>query len=247
MTSLASNSQSKMAATLRTEAMASTIAERKKNNLAFLEREVARRNGGQFALNSRRKSQQIQRNKVKFAEAIGDWIDVDGTGKKHRQPRGAPRNSRHFATEDPTKSSKKRPASEVTFFRDGSGGFACLVDDDSSESEDENDNETQPITIPASQTIPTDGRGPFNSPLPSPAGSWAAIASVQGKNRGGVVEFAPMKNSNANTGTPMNSPIVFNLAAAVATELDEKKTVTWDTRLKNDCWADEMDSDSDED
>ena len=29
-------------------------------------------------------------------------------------------------------------------------------------------------------------------------------------------------------------------------ELDEKKTVTWDTKLKNDCWADEMDSDSDE-
>lgn len=246
MTSLASNSQSKMAATLRAEAMEATIAERKQKNLEFLEREVARRNGGYYTLNSRRKQEQIQRSKVRFAEANGEWIDVDGAGKKHRQPRGVPRNSRHFATEDPTKSSKKRAASEVTFFRDGKGGFACLVDDDSSDSEDENENETHAITIPASKTIPTDGRGPFNSPLPSPAGSWAAIASVQGKNSGGVVEFAPMKNPKGNAGTPMNSPITFNLAAAVATELDEKKTVTWDTKLKNDCWADEMDSDSDE-
>ncbi len=236
-----------MAATLRAEAMEATIAERKQKNMEFLEREVARRNGGYYALNSRRKSQQIQRSKVRFAEANGEWIDVDGAGKKHRQPRGVPRNSRHFATEEHTKPSKKKTAPEVTFFQDGSGGFACLVDDDSSESEDESENETHTITVPAPQTIPTDGRGPFNSPIPSPAGSWAAIASVQDETHGGLVEFAPMKNPKGNAGTPMNSPIVFNLASAVDSELDKNKTLTWETtRLKNDCWADEMDSDIEE-
>ena len=188
-----------MAATLRAEAMEATIAERKQKNLEFLEREVARRNGGYYALNSRRKSQQIQRSKVRFAEANGEWIEIDGAGKKHRQPRGVPRNSRHFATEEHTKPSKKKTAPEVTFFQDGSGGFACLVDDDSSESEDENEKKTHVIDIPAAHSIPVDGRGPFNSPIPSPAGSWAAIASVKGKNCGGVVEFAPMKNTMMKT------------------------------------------------
>ena len=244
MTSLAStNSQSKMAATLRAEAMAATIAERKKKNLEFLESEVARRNGGRFALNSRRKSEQIHRNKVRFAEANGEWIDIDGTGKKHRQPRGAPRNSRHFVTEQPSKSSSKRAASEVTFFRDGNGGFACLVDDDSSDSEDENENETHAITIPASKTIPTDGRGPFNSPLPSPAGSWAAIASVGDAMAGKVVQFAPKPKPGLRT--PANSPIVLDLSAAIEGALGDSKPLPM-MKIKNNCWADEMDSDSDE-
>jgi hypothetical protein len=80
MTFYATNYQSKMAATLRAEAMAETKTAHDNSKTAYLQRKAARNNGGHGALANRRQHARAQQNGVKFAEANGEWVDIDDIG-----------------------------------------------------------------------------------------------------------------------------------------------------------------------
>ena len=210
------NNQSKISATLRAEAMQQTKLQRMRSKTEYLERQAARRNGGVSALNIRRRNKQANRNKIKIAEDKGEWINTNKKFNTHKL-RASKNNTKN---------------TDVTFIPNKQGGFACLIDDDSSDSENENDNNSNnAIDIPIAHTIPENGRAPFNSPLPSPSRSstWAEIASIHDKTSDSVVKFAT--NVISITETPMNSPITYNTH-------DANKT-----KIKNNSWADEMDSD----
>lgn len=216
MTNFANN-QSKISATLRAEAMEQTKLQRMRSKKEYLERQAARRNGGVSALNIRRRNREANRNKIKIAEDKGEWININKKSNSHK-----------------LRDSKKNK--DVTFIPNKRGGFKCLIDDDSSDSEDENDNITNnAINIPIAHTIPKNGRAPFNSPLPSPSrtSTWAEIASIQDKTNDSVVKFDT--NVISITQTPINSPITYNTH-----DTDETYNKT---NIKNNSWADEMDSD----
>jgi hypothetical protein len=224
MTFYATNYQSKMAATLRAEAMAETKTAHANFVAAYLQRKAARNNGGHGALANRRQHARAQQNGVKFAEANGEWVDIDGNGKKHRQPRGVPRNNRHFASSE----SHSNKVAELTFVAT-KGGFACLMGD---ESDEEDETPTLTIVVPVADKISSDGRGSYNSPLPKIPTTWATVASIAGEKDTAVLEFKPM--------SPPEQTTTLDLGAAI------DRALVFSTKIKNGSWADEMDSDSDD-
>jgi hypothetical protein len=106
---------------------------------------------------------------------------------------------------------------------------------DESDEEDEDETPTLTIVVPVADKISSDGRGTYNSPLPNIPTTWATVASITGEKNTAVLQFKPKSASKQTT--------TFDLATAVDLALDNKP---FNTKLKNNCWADEMDSDSDE-
>ena len=164
MSNSSNNSQSKIAAILREEAMNQTILERKAKHARWLERQAAYRRG---ARNSRREeSSAVQELVITIneAEKNGAWVTMTRGGKKLASG-STPSSRRKVAVVAPKKVEAQH--------KKKSNGFQALQDNDSDG--DESVNELESVA---------GERGPFQSPIPTKqksapvvrAATWADVA-----------------------------------------------------------------------
>jgi hypothetical protein len=203
-----SNPQSKIAATLRKEAMQESMIERKAKNAAWLDRQTTYRRGGARARNAEKAANQELILRVSVAEQNGEWVTMTRGSKKPGTGAGP--------------SSRSEVAPVCTKQKQQKSGFKLLQDDDSDS--DDSDCES---TERGRDWKRGAKRGAFQSPVPSTRTSGSVVR-----------EASPTKITWAD---------VARDPAPSATMTSESVTRTlFTTSLKNGSWADEMESDSDE-
>lgn len=198
-----SNPQSKIAATLREEAKAQTMIERRARHAKWLEQQTTFRRGGWKNRQAKQSSNKELILKVNQAEKNGEWVTITSSGKKLET--GAAKSSRREgASVRGEILQKKKPT-----------GFEILQADDSDS--DDSDRES---TERGRDWKKSSNRGTFQSPIPT------------NRNAESVVRAASTWADVARDPAPVTSKSI--------------RSTMFTTTLKNGSWADEMDSDSDE-
>ena len=150
-----SNPQSKIAATLRKEAIQEAMIERKAKHAAWLERQTTYRRGGARARSAQKAANQELVLRVSVAEQNGEWVTMTRGNKKLGTGSGP--SSRSEVTPVCAKKQQK-------------SGFKLLQDDDSDS--DDSDSES---TERGRDWKRGSNRGAFQSPVPSTRTSGSVV------------------------------------------------------------------------
>ena len=203
-----SNPQSKIAATLREEAKAQTMIERRARHAKWLEQQTTFRRGGWKNRQGKQSSNKELILKVNQAEKNGEWVTITSSGKKLET--GAAKSSRREGASVLEKNLQKKKRT----------GFEILQADDTDSDDSDSDDSDRESTERGRDWKKSSNRGTFQSPIPT------------NRNAESVVRAASTWADVARDPAPVTSESI--------------RSTMFTTTLKNGSWADEMDSDSDE-
>tara|TARA_B100001093_G_scaffold276480_1_gene264212 strand:- start:6386 stop:7090 length:705 start_codon:yes stop_codon:yes gene_type:complete len=232
------SSQSNIQSTLRAEAAAATMQERRAKQAAWLEREAHRRNGGVIAHSVKIELRAEAKGAVRSAEENGEWVTMTHQGKVAG---ASGRGKRLRKNPEKAKSSgnNARQASK----------FASL----DLESDEETDTNITEVITPISNEL-------LGEPVSS--NSWASVAMTQLPTNHIAQNWQKVETSSSTPGstkvsdfvahavvaaTPSNTPIntPTNNDAWEDSD-DETEPVIYTTPVKK-SWADMMDESDEED
>lgn len=241
-------SSSKIAHILHQEALQAANLQRQQKKAAWLKRESIKRNGGSLSVQVKAEMNAERIADAKAAEASGNWVSIvngvkcDASSAKHRRRRRAKQSTAGSSNKNNTATSKS--------------GFAALNFDS-----DSDDEISRPLPPPTSSMSLT--RTTSVAPV---ASTWCSVAKIS-QEQGNVVQKWERIPGSSRTGVPTVSKLSDFVTVAATTRAPfqspmpttRKSMDAWDDSDDEDNqsiatnaprrvfnWADECDSDSDE-
>ena len=217
-------SSSKIERILRQEALQAANLERQQKKAAWLKHESIKRNGGSVSVQVKTEMNAERIAEAKAAEASGKWVSIvngvkcDASSAKHRRRRRAKQSTTESSNKNTSATSKSR--------------FAALDNDSDS------DNEIS-RPLPASTSSMCLTRTSSVAPI---ANTWSSIAKIS-QEQGNFVQKWERIPGSSRTGAPTISKVSDFVTVAATTRTPFQSPVPT-TRKSLDAWDESDDEDN---